>query len=579
MPLLAALKHPLAAAGAAPAAFRTQVRALERLALRGLRPAPGIVGLRRAVAAVPNAEGRSAGREALALIDALEGTIQPLVRLADHGAVNLAEVLAAHVAVAEALAATAAQTGPSRLWAGDAGEALAGFVFDLAAAAEGHPPIALADYPELFDVLMAGRVVRPRWGRHPRLAIWGPLEARLQRADVMILGSLNEDSWPPQAHASPWMSRPMMQAFGLPLPERRIGLSAHDFCQAFSSSRVWLTRARRKEGAPTVPCRWLLRLQALMHGSGWIQQSARAARQIVAWQRLLDAPGPIVPMPPPAPTPPLIARPRQLSVTRIETWIRDPYAIYARDILRLRALDDLDAEPKAADFGTFVHAALAQFIAARRRATATTSTGLLDYGREALGELFERPGVRTFWWPRFERMARWFVETHRARRCTVSESAVEISGNMAIATPAGIFRLTGKADRIDRLVCGGLAIIDYKTGRMPNETAVQTGLAPQLPLEAAIAESGGFAAFGPAPVAALEYWHLRGDGSDCQQSIKAVEGLARRALDRLRGLIETFDDPKTPYLSRPRPHLAPPYSDYEHLARVKEWALGEEAGE
>ena len=150
---------------------------------------------------------------------------------------------------------------------------------------------------------------------------------------------------------------------------------------------------------------------------------------------------------------------------------------------------------------------------------------------------------------------------------------------MAIATPAGIFRLTGKADRIDRLACGGLAIIDYKTGRMPNETAVQAGLAPQLPLEAAIAEAGGFAAFAPAPVVTLEYWNLRGNGSDCQQSIKAVEELADRALDRLRGLIETFDDPKTPYLSRPRPHLAPPYSDYEHLARVKEWALGEEAGE
>ncbi|HYN38081.1 MAG TPA: double-strand break repair protein AddB, partial [Rhodospirillales bacterium] len=338
VPLLAALQHPLAAGGRAPAAFRANVRALERLALRGLRPAPGIDGLRRVLTTVKGDASRAAF-----LLDTLDSAVAPLVALFNQGAVSLAAILAAHGQAAETLARSNTETGAARLWAGDDGEALAGFVAELADAARHDPPIAPADWPELLDVLLAGRVVRPRWGRHPRLAVWGPLEARLQCADVMILGGLNEESWPPATHAGPWMSRPMLQDFGLPLPERRIGLSAHDFCQAFAAPAVWLTRAERREGAPTVPCRWLLRLKALLHDSGWPEASAERAAPILHWQRLLDAPATIAPVRPPAPTPPLAARPRALSVTQVETLIRDPYAVYARHILRLRPLDLLDA--------------------------------------------------------------------------------------------------------------------------------------------------------------------------------------------------------------------------------------------
>ena len=318
-PLLAALKHPLAAGGQAPWRFRRGVRALERAALRGLRPAPGIAGLRRAV------KGEDGpGHDIAVILDALEAALAPLARLLGAAAVSLSAILTAHVAAAEALAASDAERGPQRLWVGDAGEALASFLAELAQSVRDDLSIPAVEYPDLFDALLEGRVVRPPWGRHPRLAVWGPLEARLQRADVMILGGLNEETWPPKAHASPWMSRPMMQTFGLPLPERRIGLSAHDFCQAFSAAEVWLTRARRKEGAPTVPCRWLLRLRAVLRDSAWAKDNARRERQLLHWQRLLDAPEAILPTPAPSPAPPLEARPRRLSVTQVETWIRDP---------------------------------------------------------------------------------------------------------------------------------------------------------------------------------------------------------------------------------------------------------------
>ncbi|MBK8174190.1 MAG: double-strand break repair protein AddB [Rhodospirillales bacterium] len=578
VPLLAALKHPLAACGQAPTLFRRHVRDLEHHALRGLRPAPGMDGLRQAITPVSDpdrADSPAVADDLAHLLDALDAATQPFARLRDCGAVSLAEIVAAHVATAEALGATDRIPGSKRLWRSDAGEALAGFISELAHAARHDPLVALAEYPDLLDVLMGGCVVRPRWGRHPRLAIWGPLEARLQRADVMILGSLNEESWPPKAHPSPWMSRPMMQDFGLPLPERRIGLSAHDFAQCLAAPEVWLTRARRREGAPTVPCRWLLRLQTLLRDSAWMRNNAETARSLLHWQRQLDEPAAIVPGKAPAPTPPGEARPRRLSVTQVETWIRDPYAIYARHILKLRPLKPIDASPEAADFGTCVHTAIRRFLEDKPNfARDDDEERLLVCGRDAFGELMQRPGVRAFWWRRFERIARWIVNTERTRRDAVAASGVEIDGAIELATPGGAFLLVAKADRIDRLTDGTLSVIDYKTGEPPSEKDVLAGLAPQLPLEAAIAEAGGFTGMRPGPVAALEYWRLRGDDKDGVKRIKAIDTLADDALSGLRELIACFDDPRTPYASRPRPHLAPHFDDYAHLARVKEWAGG-----
>jgi len=574
VPLLAVLGHPLAAGGRAPAAFRSAVRALELRALRGLRPAPGIDGLRRAASRKDGANDR-----VLVIVDTIEVALHPLIRLFEQPSVSPAEILAAQIAAAEALAATDQLPGAARLWAGDDGEALAGFAAELAEALRQDQPMPPSEWPELFDVLLAGRAVRPRWGRHPRLAIWGPLEARLQHADVTILGGLNEESWPPRAHPGPWMSRPMLAAFGLPLPERRIGLSAHDFCQGFAAPEVWLTRAARREGAPTVPCRWLLRLQVLLHATAWPQESAARAAPWLHWQRLLDAPGDIAPVSPPAPTPPLTARPRQLSVTQIETWIRDPYAVYARHVLRLRPLEPLDAEPEAADFGTFVHTAINAFLRDPSGAdedAAEACARLQEHGRRAFGDLLERPAVRAFWWPRFQRIARWFVINEASRRDGLLSSFSEIEGRMEITAPGGPFLLTAKADRIDHLLDGSLCVVDYKTGAPPSAKDVETGGAPQLPLEAAIARAGGFPGI-PAgvSVSAMEYWHLPGDeagGSCCPAAKKAVpDDLAQNAAERLAALVATFDDPATPYAALPRPHLAPRFSDYAHLARVKEW--------
>ena len=571
VPLLAALKHPLAALGRPPGAFRAAVRRLEVAVLRGPRPGPGIEGLRQALST------RHAG--VTALLDDLERAVAPFAGRLAGGPVLLPDVLRDHVAFAEALAAGPDQDGAARLWAGEAGEAAAGFVAELAESASDFDPVTPAAYPALLDTLGEGRVVRPAHGRHPRLHIWGPLEARLQHADVMVLSGLNEGTWPPETGANPWMSRPMQSAFGLPLPERRIGLAAHDFAQAFAAPAVVLTRAERVEGTPTVPSRWLLRLETLL-GAGRLSAAGQGWRD---WQRALDRPAAIRPRPAPEPRPPVAARPRRLSVTQVETWMRDPYAVYARHVLGLRALDPLDADPGAADYGTIVHDVLDRFLRdhAAGPVPADAAERLIDTGRQVFADHIGRPGVWAFWWPRFLRIAHWFVATEAERRSRIAATVTEARGELTVDAPAGSFTLTAVADRIDRLRDGTLAIIDYKTGAPPTQKEVTAGFAPQLPLEAAIAAAGGFKDVPAAPVAELDFWRLRG-GDPAGEVRRAGDDpatLAEEALEGLVRLIAAFDFPETAYRARPHPEHAPRYSDYQHLARVKEWAAGGGDGE
>jgi ATP-dependent helicase/nuclease subunit B len=575
LPLLAALKHPLAAGGSAPEAFRAGLRRLETAVLRGPRPAPGFAGLK---AVLPQA------RDLVALVASLEVALLPLLQAMAAPEIGLAELVAAHVAAVEALAASDAKSGPERLWRGEAGEAAALFLAELLAAAAALPPLAGRDYPALFQALIAGKVVRPRYGRHPRLAIWGLLEARLQQADLVILGGLNEGAWPPETESDPWLSRPMRRAFGLPPPERRIGAAAHDFVQALGARRVVMTRASRVEGAPTVPSRWLLRLDTVLRAAGlaWKPQPSGGP---LSWQALLDQPERRIVPAPPEPRPPLSARPRQLSVTQIEIWMRDPYAIYAQKILRLPALEPIDADPGAAERGEAIHEALDRFLREYSASLPENAEArLLALGAEAFGPALERPGVRAFWWPRFARIARWFIAEERERRRHLRLIRSELAGSLELAMPAGAFTLTAKADRIDRIRDGGLVLVDYKTGGVPRLEEVAHGFSPQLPLEAAIAEAGGFAGIAGEAVTRLEYWQLSG-GDPPGKAIplaKTAEDLRRLVADALMGLnrlIAGFDDPNTPYRAQPRPERAPRYSDYEHLARVKEWSIIGETGE
>ena len=585
--LLSACKHPLAAGGLAPAAFRRRIRGLETAVLRGPKPAPGVDGLQRALRQAQDAAEHSAESWAETPVEDLIGILaacfEPLTEAVSQREISFATLLQAHVAAAEALARSDGEPGAARLWDGEAGEALAAFVNGLHHAADALSALPPASYPDMLEALMIGQVVRPRYGRHARLHIWGPLEARLQHADLVVLGGLNEGVWPADPAPDPWMSRPMRERFGLPLPERRIGLAAHDFAQLACASEVVLTRAQKSDGTPTVPSRWLLRLETVLQGCGL----GEAFAPDTAWlglQRGLAAVDAHRPMAAPAPTPPVEARPRRLSVTRIETWIRDPYGIYAREVLGLRPLDPLEADPGAADRGTIIHQALDDFQRAHPDSLPDDALArLLALGRAAFGPTLARPAVRAFWWPRFERIAAWFVKQEAGRRAAVTATATEVHGRIEIAGPAGPFTLTATADRIDRFADGGLSIVDYKTGAAPSDKQVWAGYAPQLPLEAVIAGQGGFDGVTPGPVAELAHWRLTGGSTPAE--VRRIDGdlgeLAAKARAILAGLVRAFDDPAMPYhvVPHPDPVRRPRFNDYEHLERMREWAAsdGEEA--
>lgn len=584
--LLSLLKHPLAGGGRSPAAFRAGARRLEHTALRGPRPAAGIAGLEAAVRAAgrgrnPADEKTIAGLHEL--LAELARMMEPLLAAFGAGAVALADLVDRLIQSAEALAATDEEGGAQRLWAGDAGEALASFLVDLREYGGCLPPIAADEVPGFFDAMLAGQVVRPRAGAHPRLHIWGVLEARLQHADLAILAGLNETSWPPEPAADPWMSRPMREQLGLPSPEKQIGLSAHDFMLGICGKQVVLTRAEKVGGQPTVPARWLSRLNAVLRLK---EGEPLPGLDDVRWASLASvlnrarSPQAVAP---PVPRPPRDARPKRLSVTRVETWMRDPYSIYARHILKLEPLDPLEADPGAADRGTFVHEALDRFLRAFPDDLPEDALDrLLAFGGQAFGDALAQPVVRAFWWPRFERVAAWVLDLHRRRRDATAQAFTEISGSLELALPHGPFELTAKADRIDRLRGGGFAVIDYKTGTAPSPREVEAGFAPQLPLEAAMVQAGAWKeAAIEGPVAALEYWRL--SGGDPAGSVEARGkdpwAQAEAALAGLEALASRFQDPDTPYLSVPRPKWAPRYNDYEHLARVREWSTGGEEPE
>jgi len=368
------------------------------------------------------------------------------------------------------------------------------------------------------------------------------------------------------------MSRQMRAEFGIAPPDRAIGMAAHDFMQALGAPEVALTRAARQEGAPTVPSRWLLRLDAVLRAVG-LDGRLGPDPEIAAATALSDQPRELRPLPRAEPRPPLAARPRQLPVTDMETWRRDPYAIYAKRILKLRALDELDADPDSADLGNAIHNALAEFVHRHpHELPAHAERELMEIGQWKFGPLLSRPSAWAFWWPRFERIARWFISEEQARRTGLVESRSEVDGKIEIDAPGGTFTIIARADRVDRLAAGKLAVIDYKTGSVPRKQDIAAAIAVQLPLEGAIAAGGGFSGIAAAPLAALEHWKLGGGNPAgiIDPASDDPEALSEQVLAVIRAHIARFDDPRTPYHPVPVTKWRPRYSDYAHLERLSE---------
>ncbi|HET7714542.1 MAG TPA: double-strand break repair protein AddB [Bauldia sp.] len=594
--LLALLKHRFAAFGMDPRDCHKAARILELAVFRGRRGQSGIAGLPAALAAaeaetkaegarhVPPARRRLAPYEwalAARLATSIEAILGPVEALFRAQPTIAAGEAARHLLEALTAAASNHEKRVVGLFDGDGGEALLKLLTGLME--ETRLSIAPAEFPAFLSALMADVAVAPSVGADPRIHIWGTLEARLQSADLLILGGLDEKIWPAATRTDPWLSRTMRTEIGLPPPERRIALAAHDFAQAFAASRVMLTRAERRAGAPTVASRWLQRLFALA-GENAIAPVKKRGDVYVDLARDIDRPqGRPEPVPRPTPAPAIETRPRRLSVTEIETLIRDPYAIYAKHVLRLEPLDPIGLAPDYLLRGTLIHEALGKFTASWRGPfDAAAVTHLLALGRAALESVRDFPDIHAIWTNRFGAIAEWLIDWEARRNGSIAERHPEVPGNLALAAPAGTFTLSGRADRIDLRHDGRIEVLDFKTGTPPTAKQVLVGFAPQLGLEAAMARAGAFGeSFAGRSIAALFWIGLsrveRGEPiANAVEDGQTADGVADLSHARLGELIAAYDDPARAYVSRARPMFEMRYeSPYDHLARVNEWALVE----
>ncbi len=622
--LMALLKHPLCRIGMSAFEVRRSARALELIAFRAPYLGDGLSGVADAIErAARSLEDKgpvqphkavrrlweddwTAARD---LAAALQLAFEPLREQFERtGDIALQDLARAHISATELLTRLPAETDETGvdksspdgspepvtnpLYNGEAGETASLLFQKLLDADALSPAISAYDYADFYRTLVATENVRQRLPVHPRLFIWGPFEARLQQPDIVILSGLNDGKWPEAADPGPWLNRPMRQALGLPSPEERIGYSAHDFTSLLGCETVYLTRALKVDGDPTVASRWLLRITALLDGLQ-LRHCLEAKEPWLEWALLRNRTDTAKPAKAPAPRPPQSARPRRLSVSAVETWLSNPYAIFARHIVQLERLPALAEPPGAGLRGSVIHDAMARFAKAHPRQLPDNAfEDLMRFAHKALEDFAHHPRIAAFWHPRFERFARWFADTEEKRREGIIETLAEVPGRMVLDAPAGPFTLTARADRID-IKPDGIVISDYKTGRFPADGRVREGAAPQLALEAAIAlsprlpdlpdDQAGFPGIpDDAAVKALRYIQASGaepPGDEHDVKIDDIVALAQDTLEGLKTLIARFDDADTPYAALRRSKFDYSYDDYSHLARVAEWSGGTGDGE
>jgi double-strand break repair protein AddB len=485
-----------------------------------------------------------------------------------------------HIALAETISRGPDPDAPLRLWDEDAGREAQKCVSDLAENANYGQAMRAIDYINLFHAILSRGTVRHQLETDPRVLVWGTLEARVQGADLMILAGLNEGTWPEAPPRDPWLNRAMRHKAGLLLPERNIGLSAHDFQQAVTATKeVWITRAVRSDDAQTVPSRWLNRLTNLLQGleqdggTAALQAMKQRGADAIALAEAFEAVTPIPAAPRPAPIPPVEARPRELSVTRIEKLIRDPYAIYADKILRLRPLDPLMQMADARLRGEVLHDVLEHVIKTTRDdPDSLTPNYLRQETVSVLAENVPWGEARALWLARIARISEWFIETEAGRRALARPTAFEQKAKARL-DPLD-FTLTAKADRIDMDAGGRLHIYDYKTGAPPSAKAQRT-FEKQLLLEAALAERASFGDLSPGPVERAVFIGLTGDPKEVPAPLE--DAPPDQVWAELKDLISRFMDPNQGYLSRRAMKTKDMPGDYDQLARFGEWDITDTA--
>lgn len=588
--LLGLLKHPLVRLDVDDVDPATAIGALEEYALRGPRLRDWSRARRALLrAAEPRDDGQPRSERTVNRVTAARRLLDRLEALSAAAGAPFADAAPLDRAARSLTVLVEALAGPAA-WAGPDGEAAAALLAGLIEGGAALGQVSRADFAELVRTLLTEETVRTGGANQPRLRILGAIEARLVRADRMILAGLEEGVWPNAAPTDPFLSRPMRKALGLPPPERRLGQTAQDFVQAACADEAILVHSERRGGQPAVKSRWLWRLEMLTRGAHAADTPVELERPSAHRDqaRALDAPARATPdyARRPAPRPPVDRRPRELPVTGVERWVRDPYAIYARYVLNLRHMDRPGQSAEALARGNAVHKAVERLTLSWPEVLPDDCADQLEtLLLEELGHHGFEDGAMAREAPLARNCARWLSSWEAERRTRGVEIRVEEKVQMTFSAPAGPFRLTAKADRIE-LSPTGAAVLDFKTGQIPSPKQVKSGFAPQLTLTGAILAHEGLRDTGPVPPEELTYVRVVGRKVAGQAAVRALGdeavALSEAALAGLRTRIARFDNPATPYLSWVAPQFMGTFGgNYDHLARVWEWRVvgGEDGGD
>jgi ATP-dependent helicase/nuclease subunit B len=505
------------------------------------------------------------------LIGSLRTILQPLTKPID-------ESLDVHLS---ALRATINSLAPGIDWNSPEHQQLSDVLDQLQTESEFFPIGDFAKAAEVICYCLRAELFRTQSDGHPRLSIMGLLEARLMRPDVVVLGGLNEGRWPAQPDPGPWLNRPMRDRLGLQQPEREIGQTAHDFVQAAGNHKVYLTWSARIDHAPVLPSRWILRLGTILRSLGRPLEK----QHDTYWSDLamrLDVPEHVRPHARPLPTPAVNFRPTHFSVTEIEKLTRDPYAIYAKKILRLEAVGGLGEEPDAALRGQLFHAAIGLWNEGRPYLSETEANqALMTCGENVFAPFRNDLEIMQFWWPRFLRVAEWLSQQEAEFNGTVEHSFSEIKGLLKFDVAGVDHTLSARADRLDILQDGTLRVLDYKTGAIPSIKQVKLGFSPQLTLQAAMAANGAFENVPPISTSELRYVHISGGNPpgkianlrDVPKDGFAVMVKSLEHLSGLKTLLGHYQMPTVSYVPRLAVEKEDDETDFDHLSRYLEWSL------
>lgn len=582
---LALLRHPYSRIGITHDDVLQRCAHIEAWALRGTRPEAKIAGILQGIERYVSrhSDGTLADKEKQLLekLEAITGTLETRIHAADPVEASL--ILDIHYRTALELAEGPDGDNPLRQ---DGGARSVKLFFERAMESARHlPKLRASDYPEMLDEMVRAQTFTASNHPHPRLFIWGLLEARLQSVDRVILGGLNEDSWPRSSHHDIWLNRSLCSELGISPPEWRIGASCHDFVQAFSARDVILTRSRHKRSQPTHPARWLVRMQHLLEDEDMAEQDDAQAKALI-----LDAHArPVQPIAPPAPKPPIRARKKFFYVSHIEELMRDPYVHYARHILKLRPRSSIDEEPDQRHFGSVIHKILADFIAQHPLSLPDRAIDILNALVKENLKGFHPPNLRAHWQERMGHILHRFYLWEKERRAQdhLFPIATEINGSWKHPTQG--WSLHARADRIDQDADHQATIMDYKTGKPPSASQVEKGLYPQLLIQGLIFSKNGYEGMKGSTLKQIHYRHLTTvkDGfftSIYPQKEKTDRYFAADIIEntdvmkKLEIFIERYLDSTTPLLARPRPALhadlqirANMYDPFDHLSRIQEW--------